>query len=76
MLIFVADMSFSTHKTNKANNIYVMGELFVEGINNTILYTEKTFYRNFTDPGKKFLLSLHYNDDNFYLFVNGRQAKS
>ena len=34
---------------------------------------KKKFYRNFTDPGKKFLLSLHYNGDNSYLFVNGRQ---
>ena len=66
-------MSFSTHKTNKVNNIYVMGELFVQGINDTTLYAEKKFYRNFTDPGKKFLLSLHYNGDNTYLFVNGRQ---
>ena len=73
VLIFGADMSFSTHKTNKANNIYVMGELFVQGINDTTLYAEKKFYRNFTDPGKKFLLSLHYNGDNSYLFVNGRQ---
>ena len=31
------------------------------------------FYRNFTDPGKKFILSLHYNGDNSYLFVNGRK---
>ena len=66
-------MSFSTHKTNKANNIYVMGELFVQGINDATLYAEKKFHRNFTDPGKKFLLSLHYNGDNSYLFVNGRQ---
>ena len=66
-------MSFSTHKTNKANNIYVMGELFVQGINDNTLYAEKMFYRNFTDPGKKLLLSLHYNGDNSYLFVNGRQ---
>ena len=73
VLIFGADMSFSTHKTNKANNIYVMGELFVQGINDITLYAEKKFYRNFTDPGKKFLLSLHYNGDNTYLFVNGRQ---
>ena len=35
VLIFGADMCFSTHKTNKANNIYVMGELFVQGINDT-----------------------------------------
>ena len=73
VLIFGVDMSFSTHKTNKANNIYVMGELFVQGINDTTLYAEKKFYRNFTDPGKKNLLSLHYNGDNSYLFVNGRQ---
>ena len=31
------------------------------------------FYRNFTDPGKKFILSLHHNGDNSYLFVNGRE---
>ena len=43
VLIFGADMSFSTHKTNKANNIYVMGELFVQGINDTTLYAEKKF---------------------------------
>ena len=26
---------------------------------------------SFTDPGHKFILSLHYNGDNSYLFVNG-----
>ena len=31
------------------------------------------FHRNFTDPGHKFILSLHYNDDDSYLFVNGRE---
>ena len=28
---------------------------------------------NFTMYGKKVCLSLHYNGDNSYLFVNGRQ---
>ena len=70
VLILGADMSFSTHKTNKANNIYVMGKLFVKGINDTTLYTEERFYRNFTDPGKKFLLSLHYNGDNSLSMVD------
>ena len=73
VLIFGADMSFSRHSTNKANNIYVMGEDFLQGINDATLYAEKEFYRNFTDPGKKFVLSLHYNGDESYLFVNGRQ---
>ena len=61
VLILGADMSFSVHATNRANNIYVMGEAFVQGINDTTIYAEKIFYRNFTDPGKKFVLSLHYN---------------
>ena len=50
-----------------------MGTGLTQGINDTTIYAEKNFYRNFTDPGKKFMLSLHYNGDDSYLFVNGRQ---
>ena len=40
----------------------------------TILrYVEKKYFRNFTEPNVKFVLSLHYNGDDSYLFVNGRQ---
>ena len=42
VLVFGADMSFSTHKTNKANNIYLMDELSTQGINDTTLYAEKS----------------------------------
>ena len=73
VLIFGADMSFSVDTTNRANNIYVMGKELIQGINGTTIYAEKNFYRNFTDPGKKFVLRLHYNNDESYLFVNGRQ---
>ena len=72
-LIFGADMSFSVHATNRANNIYVMGTGLTQGIHDTTLYAEKNFYGNFTDLGKKFMLSLHYNGDDSFLFVNGRQ---
>ena len=75
VLIFGTDMSFSVHATNRANNMYVMGGAFVQGINDITMYAEKKFYRNFTDPRKKFVLSLHYNGDNSYLFANGRQEK-
>ena len=73
VLIFGANMSFSVHATNRANHIYVMGTGLTQGIHDTTLYAEKNFYRNFTDPGKTFMLSLHYNGDDSYLFVNGRQ---
>ena len=73
VLIFGADMSFGVHATNRANHIYVMGTGLTQGINDTTIYAEKNFYRNFTDFGKKFMLSLHYNGNDSYLFVNGRQ---
>ena len=73
VLIFGADMSVSTHATNRANHIYLMGDGLTQGINDTTLYAKKKYWRNFTDPGKKFVLSLHYNGDDSYLFVNGRQ---
>ena len=77
VLIFGVDESFLVHANNKANNIYVMGDLFVQGINDTKLYAEKIYSQNFTQPSKKFVLSLHYNGygtgGDSYLFVNGKQ---
>ena len=73
VIIFGVDMSSSIHATNRANNIYVMGKEFIQGINDTTIYVEKLFHNNFTEFGVKFVLSLHYNGDNSYLFANGRQ---
>ena len=73
VLIFGADKSFSVQATNRANHIYLMGTGLTQGINDTTIYAEKNFYRNFTDFGKKIILSLHYNGDDSYLFVNGSQ---
>ena len=44
-----------------------------QGINDTTIYVEKNYWRNFTEHGEKFVLSLHYNGDDSCLFVNGRQ---
>ena len=74
VIIFGVHESSLVHQNNKANNIYVMGDLFVQGINDTTLYAEKIYSQNFTQPNKKFVLSLNYNYDNdSYLFVNGKQ---
>ena len=74
VLIFGADVSSSVHATNRANHIYLMGTGLTQGINDTTIYAEKNFYRNFTDFGKKLVLSLHYNGDSSYLFANGWQG--
>ena len=73
IIIFGLNTSNSSHLTNKTQNIYVLGKDFVQGINNTTIYAEKIYKTNFTEQSKKFVLSLHYNSDNSYLFVNGSQ---
>ena len=44
-----------------------MGKDYIQKINDSKIYAEKMYYRNVTDPGKKFVLSLHYNGNNRYL---------
>ena len=73
MLIFGVHESSLVHANNKANNIYILGDFLVLGINDTSLYAEKIYSQNFTAVNKKFVLSLHYNSDNSYLFVNGKE---
>ena len=73
VLIFGVRESSLVHANNKTNNIYVMGDLFVQGINDTTLYAEKIYSQNFTAVNKNFVLTLHYNGDDSYLFFNGKQ---
>ena len=56
VLIFGVDKSSLVHANNKANNTYVMGDLFVQGINDTTFYAEKIYSQNFTRPSKKFYI--------------------
>ena len=72
VLIFGVHENPLVHANNKINNIYVMGDLFVQGINHTTLYAEKIYTQNVNAVDKKFVLSLHYNGDDSYLFVNGK----
>ena len=73
VIILVADMSNYVHANNKVNNILVLGEGFVQGINDTTIYAEKTYSINFTKTERRFCISLHYSGDNSYLFVNGKE---
>ena len=43
-------------------------------IEKTTIYTEKIYSPNFSVENKIFVLSLHYNGDNSYLFVNGQKV--
>ena len=72
VLIFGVHENSVTRSNNKANNIFIMGDGIVQGINDTSWYAEKIYSQNFTAVNKKFILSLHYTGDD-YLFVNGKQ---
>ena len=59
---------------NKTQSILILGEGFTQGLNDTKLYSEEMRAINFTATRKKICLSLHYNGDNSYLFVNGIES--
>ena len=77
VIIFGCDISFSSHKTNRENNVYVLGKDFVHGISTSgtsaTVYAEKQYKTDFTQQNKKFVLSLYYNGEYSYLFANGVQ---
>ena len=54
---------------NKANSVLVLRREDVE-IGKTRIRAEQSLSKNLTVDNKKFVLSLHYNKDNSYLFVN------
>ena len=62
-------MSSSAHIDNKKKDILVLGKGPTQGLEHT-LTAEKMYPINFTVTKKKFCLSLNYNGENSYLFVN------
>ena len=73
VIIFGTDLSSSTHANNKTRSILVLGKDFIQETDSTTIYSEKMYSTNFTIDNKNFCLSLHYNGDNSYLFVNGKE---
>ena len=65
-------MSSSAHIDNKKKGVLVLGKGPTQGLKHA-LTSEKTYSINFTVTKKKFCLSLHYNEANSYLFVNGTE---
>ena len=70
VIICGADMSSSVHIDNKNKDFLILGEGPTQGLDDTTLTTEAKFTINSTQPRKTFILSLHYNGSNSFLFVN------
>ena len=64
------DMSSSVHVDNDNVDILILGKGPTQGLDDTTLTAEAKFPINFKQPNKRFVLSLHYNGSNSFLFVN------
>ena len=75
LIILGRNASYLSHTNNRKNNIIVLGRDFIQGFTSdgtaNAIYLEKNYKINITEPNKKFVLSLHYNGEDSYLFANG-----
>ena len=55
---------------NNGKYILILGEGPAQGLEDTTLTAEAKYPINFTQSGKRFVLSLHYNGSNSFLFVD------
>ena len=60
----------SMHIDNKNKDILIIGERATQILDDTTLTPEEKHPINFTQSGKRFVLSLQYNGSNSFLFVN------
>ena len=70
VIIFGADMSSSVHIENKNEDILILGEGLTQGLDDSTLTGGAKHRINFTQPNKRFVLSLHYGGHNNILISN------
>ena len=63
-------MNSSIQVDNKGKDILILGIGPTQGLGEHSLTAEKMYSINFTVTNVQFCLSLHYNGENSYLFVN------
>ena len=74
VIIFGVDVNSSVDVDNKGKDILILGEGPTQGLDDTTLKAEAKYPINFTQSGKRFVLSLHYNGSNSFLFVNATKV--
>ena len=71
--IFGADMTSSVHVDNKGKDILILGEGRYH-LDDITLTAEAKYPINFTQSGKRFVISLHSNRSNSLFFVNATKV--
>ena len=70
VIIFGADTSSSVHINNKRKDMLIFSEGPTQRLDDTILAAQAVYPIDFTHPNKRFVLNLHYNGSNNFLFVH------
>ena len=74
VVVFGVDMANSKNVNNKTKDVLVLGHGLIQKIDDATIYAEKMYSPNLTGASKTFCLSLYYNGDDSYLFVNGKEV--
>ena len=74
VIIFRVNMSSSLHVDNKGKDILILVEGPTQGLDDPTLTAEAKYPINFSQSGKRFVLSLHYYGSNSFLFVNATKV--
>ena len=69
-VIFGVNNSLSSHTENQTNKFLTRGEELTDGINGSTGSVENKINTNFSKAKSKFCLSLHYDGDDSYLYIN------
>ena len=67
-------MISSVHIDNKGKDMLVLGKEPTQELDGTTFTSEVPYSINFKQPGKRFVLNLHYNGSNSFLFVNATKV--
>ena len=70
VFIFGANLSLFAHIDTKNQNVLNLRKGPTQGLDDTILTDKAMDLINFTQPNKRFVLSLQFNASSSFLFVN------
>ena len=66
-------MCSSVHIDNTGKDILILGKGPTQGLDDTTLTAKAKYTISFRQSGKRFVLILHYNGSNSFLFVNAKE---
>ena len=71
---FGVDLSSSVNVDKKSKDVLILGEGTTQGLDDITITAGAKYPIHFTQSRKRFVLSLHYNGSNSFLFVDATKV--